>query len=290
MKKLLIGMLILSISSIPIKVSADTNTAEEDYLKPYLNSYENSEIYTEDNLNEVRQAIKDIQKQKEIERQEKIKKDLEYQLSLEKQINVETTLNIQKLSSNQDTISIKNTAIFTPEQFINLIAPKVIEISKEYGMWASLGIANAFQESLYGNSSLAKKGNNLFGIKAYPDWTGERVGQAPANEDGGKSVQYRGYPTIDDSIRDFYDLMQNSRYTIIRTAPDVFSALKFHETGYAGDSTKDSQLLKIINDYNLTKYDIQSTTTKLDTGYSVEINDQYKESLYDKAVRLFGAP
>ena len=57
--------------------------------------------------------------------------------------------------------------MYTRQQFINMIAPIVIEIeaSEQVKILPSLTIAQAILESSNGNSGLTKKANNLFGMK-----------------------------------------------------------------------------------------------------------------------------
>ena len=51
------------------------------------------------------------------------------------------------------------------ENFINRIAPMAVEDMKQTRVLASLTIAQAILESGWGESKLAREGNNLFGIK-----------------------------------------------------------------------------------------------------------------------------
>lgn len=275
-----IGVVLNITPILTYKEIAYIDNKTDDYLKPYTSSqYTDTTIdeeTTDKELENIKIEIKNIQIQRELEEK---KKELETQEQLKNQIT----------NSEKNLVSIKNTPLFTPTQFIDLISPKVIEISSKYNMFASIGIANAIQESFYGNSYIAKNGNNLFGIKAYSDWMGDKIGQAPSNEDNGNFVQYRAYISIEDSITDFYNLLQLPRYKPIKDALTVNDALKFHETGYAGDSSKDLQLLNIINQYNLTKYDSEHLNSDNKEDNSTN-NDEskYKETLFDKITRLFG--
>ncbi|WP_053071443.1 glycoside hydrolase family 73 protein [Clostridium novyi] len=60
-------------------------------------------------------------------------------------------------------------------EFIQKIKDVAIETQKKYGIFASVTISQAILESGWGTSTLAQQYNNLFGIKALRDWTGETV-------------------------------------------------------------------------------------------------------------------
>jgi len=62
-----------------------------------------------------------------------------------------------------------------PQDFIDQIAKAAKSVAKQSGVPASLSIAQAALESGWGESGLAKTGNNLFGIKADSRWRGETL-------------------------------------------------------------------------------------------------------------------
>lgn len=252
----------------------DNNGIDEEDAKKALDTYEK--------IKKKMQDKKDKEEQLRLEQEQeslKLKQQEENRLREEKRLKEINNVEQFTGSANNGTIG---STVYTPTQFIDLIAETVQRVSTEYGMFASIGIANAMQESAFGNSHLAKEGNNLFGIKAYSTWTGKVVGQAPIEEDNGTRTPYRAYDSIEDSVRDFYELMQVDRYTPIRTATTVYDALKFHETGYAGDITKDSQLKRIIDLYDLTRYDT-ATAYSIDTasinGDTVAVREYVKPEM-----------
>lgn len=148
---------------------------------------------------------------------------------------------------------------FGPNQFIQLIAPIAMELGIKYSVFPSVLIANAAQETGWGNSSLTVDCNNMGGVKAYSDWTGPLSSSpAPSWEDNG-TTYYRGYSSINAALEDKAQVLQASRYDVIRQAKTPYEALKFHATGYAGSSTKDDELRAIL-DYapnNLLSYDTE---------------------------------
>lgn len=287
------------LSILLVVASTKLLVGASDYDESYLNYYKedyNKPTISSDDLKDAKQSLQSIKKERE--RQEELKRKQEELAKLKQSESIVISNSVDSFTnSSKGTLTLIESNLFTPQQFINLISSKVIEISSKYNIWPSLCIANAIQESAYGNSYIAKNGNNIFGIKAYSDWKGSTVGYAPASEDNGKAIPYRAYSSLEDSIYDFCELMQLDRYAPIRNASDVFSALQFHKTGYAGDSTKDAQLLNIINTYDLTQYDKPNNNIELSKVDNVTPKEsskapleeyEYKESLTDKIFRLFG--
>lgn len=275
MKKILITTLtLLILTQSSLTVFADT-PPKDDYLRQYTREVDNQDAETsKEELEAIRQTIVaklELEKQK---KQEEKQKKLEEEKRLLEEAKAHTNNSTQETTTTTEGSSLIGSDNFTIQSFIDFISPKAKVISSKYGMWTSLAIANAIQESTYGNSYNAKNGNNLFGIKAYSDWTGATVGNAPANEDNGQSIPYRAYTTVEDSIEDFYKLLQADRYTSIREADNVYDALKFHETGYAGDSTKDIQLKNYLDSYNLTQYDTEPVQTTQNNVTNVSTNNQ----------------
>lgn len=148
---------------------------------------------------------------------------------------------------------------FGTNQFIQLIAPLAMELGIKYSVFPSVLIANAAQETGWGNSGLTMDCNNMGGVKAYNDWTGPKSSTpAPSGEDS-STTYYRGYSSINAAMEDKAQVLQASRYDVIRKAKTPYEALKFHATGYAGSSTKDDELRAIL-DYapnNLLSYDTE---------------------------------
>ena len=62
-----------------------------------------------------------------------------------------------------------------PSEFIMRLTTAAVASAKATGVPASITIAQAALESAWGESGLAKAGNNLFGIKADSLWRGQTL-------------------------------------------------------------------------------------------------------------------
>lgn len=147
-------------------------------------------------------------------------------------------------------------------EFIIKIVSGAHQGMAKYGVLASVSIAQAILESGWGTGTVAKCANNLFGILAN-GWTPPKVYEHTYK---GKTYIYRKYNSWEDSIADHSQFIaSNSRYKAIIGNKDYKSAcnaLQF--AGYAGDpkteaKTYATELIKLIQSYNLTQYDALPT-------------------------------
>lgn len=134
---------------------------------------------------------------------------------------------------------------------------------KEFGVFASVCMAQAALESGWGKSKLTTQANNLFGIKADSGWRGPYVSMSTKEENSsGKywtTAKFRRYSTWDDSVYDHGNFLKsNSRYT----THGVFSAKTWQEqisairrAGYATDSGYVGLVSSIVNQYKLYQFD-----------------------------------
>lgn len=148
------------------------------------------------------------------------------------------------------------------DNFINKISPMAIEDMKKNNILASLTIAQAILESGWGESTLATKANNLFGIKASSDWKGKVFNIKTLeyfNNSSATTVTacFKAYDSWAEGIKDHSDLfLTNSRYSSLIGETDYKKACeKVKSAGYATDPKYVSKLVKIIETYELHKYD-----------------------------------
>lgn len=124
-----------------------------------------------------------------------------------------------------------------------------------YKIPASITLAQGILESRNGNSELAKKSNNHFGIKCHKDWNGKRT----YHDDDAKNECFRVYESPEDSYRDHsLFLVKGERYAFLfdlKITDYKGWAIGLKQAGYATLSTYANVLIRIIENYNLTQYD-----------------------------------
>ena len=147
------------------------------------------------------------------------------------------------------------------QDFINQIARAAQSVAQQTGVPASLSIAQAALESGWGESGLAKTGNNLFGIKADSRWRGEALILQTKEFIKGQWVvvpaKWRKYASWQASIDDHADfLKQNQRYApcfSCLTAEAFVRALA--KAGYATDPVYADKVIGVISKHNLISFD-----------------------------------
>lgn len=152
-------------------------------------------------------------------------------------------------------------------EYIKKYAPLIIAITKGTKIFPSVMMAQAILESRNGESILASKYNNHFGIKATKDWTGKTVNlntrEVVNNKDVYIKDNFRFYHTVKNSFKDHAKfLKENPRYT----KGGVFSAKNpkqqtrsLQNSGYATSPKYASTLNWIIKEYKLENMDIHKS-------------------------------
>lgn len=126
---------------------------------------------------------------------------------------------------------------------------------KEYGIPASITLAQGILESGAGRGELSRKANNHFGIKCHEAWTGERV----YHDDDRDQECFRKYKDPETSFRDHsLFLTGRSRYSaLFELKKDDYQgwAKGLRKAGYATDPKYPQKLIGIIERYNLNEFD-----------------------------------
>lgn len=153
------------------------------------------------------------------------------------------------------------------DNFISKISPLAVQNMKQTRVLASLTIAQAILESGWGESTLAQKANNLFGIKAGSTWTGKVYNTNTKEYTNDSSYftksDFRVYESWDGSILDHSKILQAKRYEKVLEATDYKVACKeVYKAGYASDPSYPSKLINLIEKYNLFEFDKQQEETK----------------------------
>lgn len=130
-----------------------------------------------------------------------------------------------------------------------------IEEMNRSGIPASITMAQACLESADGNSELARKSNNHFGIKCKSNWKGKKV----YYDDDEKNECFRKYRSVEDSYIDHTNfLMSNPRYGSLfklKTTDYKGWARGLKKAGYATSRTYAHRLIDIIEEYKLYRLD-----------------------------------
>lgn len=125
----------------------------------------------------------------------------------------------------------------------------------KYKIPASITLAQGILESGNGQSKLAKKGNNHFGIKCHSNWRGKTM---RLDDDAPKEC-FRVYKTPEESYRDHSKFLKNGqRYAFLfdlKITDYKAWAKGLKKAGYATLPTYATVLINLIETYNLQQYD-----------------------------------
>ena len=141
------------------------------------------------------------------------------------------------------------------EKYIEKYAPIAVSEMKRSGVPASITLAQGLVESNAGQSALAVKGNNHFGIKCHSDWKGRKM----YHDDDERGECFRVYPSAEMSFRDHSDFLRfKDRYKpLFELEPTDYKAWAqgLRKAGYATDPSYPAKLVKVIEEYRLYRYD-----------------------------------
>ena len=148
-----------------------------------------------------------------------------------------------------------------PSEFIMRLTTAAVASAKATGVPASITIAQAALESGWGESALAKTGNNLFGIKADSLWRGQTLTMNTKEFIKGQWVVvpalWRKYPSWQASIDDHAAfLKRNPRYKacFACTTAQAF-ARALVQAGYATDPEYANKLIAVMAKHQLQALD-----------------------------------
>jgi LysM repeat protein len=149
-----------------------------------------------------------------------------------------------------------------------------VQEMKRTGIPASITLAQGILESNSGESNLAKKFNNHFGIKCKSDWKGETTFQ----DDDAKQECFRVYPTALASFKDHSDFLKNrpnyAPLFALDPVDDSAWAYGLKKAGYATATDYPKRILKIIDDYELSQYnfpELENEVEEEETAKAVAI-------------------
>ncbi len=186
------------------------------------------------------------------------------------------------------------------QNFLNELSPHAQEIQEKYGILTSITLAQAILESDWGQSGLAQKANNLFGVKGKPPQpivtmsTKEFVDGEWIEVD----ANFRKYKDWNESLDAHAELFLNGttwnedKYNGVVAADDYKKAAQELQTaGYATDPDYAEKLTTIIESHDLQLYDRINDKIYYDTkstGYG-KVKKDVSGAVWTRPYGLSGA-
>ncbi len=151
---------------------------------------------------------------------------------------------------------------YTTDDYIRLYKDWAIENMQKNKVPASITLSQGILESGNGNSTLATKANNHFGIKCHKEWSGGTI----YIDDDAPNECFRKYPSVFDSYKDHADfLTSRERYSGLFKL-DITDykgwAQGLKDAGYATNPKYASLLIDLIEKYKLYEFDQQALDNK----------------------------
>ncbi|QQL51598.1 glucosaminidase domain-containing protein [Mucilaginibacter ginkgonis] len=143
---------------------------------------------------------------------------------------------------------------YTALQYIDRFKTIAIQEMNQYGIPASITLAQGLFESGNGNGDLARYANNHFGIKCTTDWKGEGY----YKDDDQHNDCFRVYKNPESSFRDHSEFLQRKRYAHLFELDKndyIGWAQGLKDAGYATNPNYPKLITNIIQKYNLDAYD-----------------------------------
>ena len=141
------------------------------------------------------------------------------------------------------------------EDYIKQYRDLAVDEMKKYHIPASITLAQGLLESGAGQSTLARKSNNHFGIKCGSDWRGKTV----RHNDDARGECFRAYKHPKQSYEDHSKFLAGRpRYASLfklKITDYKGWARGLKKAGYATDPRYAQRLIDIIELYDLDKYD-----------------------------------
>ena len=157
----------------------------------------------------------------------------------------------KKIKGKKDVVIPK---INNTEDYINYYSSIAMDEMIQFGIPASITLAQGILESGAGRGTLAVQANNHFGIKCH-DWTGKKI----FHDDDKKQECFRKYDNPEYSYRDHSIFLSNrGRYSFLFDfKKDDYKkwARGLKKAGYATDPKYSQKLIDLIERYELYKYD-----------------------------------
>lgn len=187
-------------------------------------------------------------------------------------------------SSTKTSSSVHKGTSTSGLSYIDRYKDIAIEEMNKYGIPASIKLAQAILESGNGNSYLATKANNHFGIKCGGTWNGKSVNRP----DDTANDCFRVYNDPEQSFRDHSQFLLRKRYEKLFTLKkDDYKgwARGLKAAGYATNPRYPDLLIDLIERYNLQQYDIAEAPSEM-----IARVEKVEEVIEEKVVEEPSAP
>ena len=150
------------------------------------------------------------------------------------------------------------------QNYIKKYSQIAIDEMQQYKIPASITLAQGILESSSGTSELSKRSNNHFGIKCHKSWNGAKT----YHDDDKKSECFRVYKNPSYSFKDHSLFLYGKKRYMNLFRLDITDykgwAKGLRKAGYATDKTYPKKLIKLIEDYQLYKYDAMALEKTVD--------------------------
>jgi flagellum-specific peptidoglycan hydrolase FlgJ len=158
----------------------------------------------------------------------------------------------------------------TSQSYIEKFKDDAIRIMHESGVPASIILAVAMHESANGNSNIAQSLNNQFGVKGY----NKTVYKTQKNKK--VSTFYKHYDSVMESFEDFARIMtQRKQFSMLASTLTTLDytawARGIQKAGYCSSHKWATQVLAIINKYQLNSFDATPSTSNVITGVNPDL-------------------
>ncbi|MFC3932091.1 glycoside hydrolase family 73 protein [Streptococcus dentapri] len=167
------------------------------------------------------------------------------------------------LNMRTKSVDTKVSTAYTQGSFIKEIAPLAQKLSDSYGIKASIIIAHASLSSDYGSNLLAARYNNYTGTVAQVGQP--KIALKTQSYENGQPLTikqpYAVYTDWQDSLYDYVAEIKSGMwgkqlYNSLATAEDYVTAARaLQKAGVRSDTNYADELISVIQQHNLTKYD-----------------------------------
>ena len=179
----------------------------------------------------------------------------------------------------------------TNSEFIEQIANCVEKYAYVYGIEVhSPIIAQAILESGWGKSTLASKYHNYFGLKCGGAWKGKSVNMTTKEEYSVGTLtnirdNFRVYDSMEAGVKGYFDFINTSRYSNLRGVrnPEEY-VRRIKADGYATSSKYVDNIMRVIRDNKLTRFDTDVEKPKKEEGGNMKKEELTGEVLSGKEI------